>query len=154
MYPCWIKPHSMSVQWWQYVGLWKVFFVKLCPWLAGVSADDAMIPDPPRHFSRQNFTVKSHLAHSYYISTLFRNRTRTLWCRRVSLKFRVTCLRRISIHLLFHSWASLTENTSRICDAQRWIAALHRIGHDEKMSTTKQQHYLVNDNFPWANVHN
>lgn len=76
--------------------------LKLCPWLAGVSAEiDAMIPDPPRHRSRQNFTVKLHFEQSYYMSTLFRNRTRTLWCRSVSLKFRATCLRRISACLLF-----------------------------------------------------
>lgn len=119
IYPCCNNPHNMSVQWWQYVGLWKVFLLKLCPWLAGVSAEnDAMIPDPARHRSRQIFTVKLHFSHSYYISTLSRNRTRTLWCRRVPLKLRVTCLRRISVCLLFtadHHWqeifrASATRN--------------------------------------------
>lgn len=29
--PCPISPHSISVQWWQYVGLWNVFFIKKCP---------------------------------------------------------------------------------------------------------------------------
>ena len=31
-YPWPIRPHSMSVQWWQYVGLWKDFLTKKCPW--------------------------------------------------------------------------------------------------------------------------
>lgn len=71
MYPCCMRPQSMSVQLWQYVGLWKVFLLKLCPWLAGVSAEtDAMIPDPPRHRSRQILTVKlrrARRASTYYI---------------------------------------------------------------------------------------
>ena len=72
MYPCCMRPQSMSVQLWQYVGLWKVFLLKLCPWLAGVSAEtDAMFPDPPRHRSRQILTVKlrgARRASTYYIT--------------------------------------------------------------------------------------
>lgn len=67
MKPCWMRPHSMSPQWWQYVGLWKVFLPKLCPCAAGGCsagpATDAMTP-PTTHRSRQIFTVNQHWAHA------------------------------------------------------------------------------------------
>ena len=31
IHPCPMSPQSISVQWWQYVGLWKVFLLKKCP---------------------------------------------------------------------------------------------------------------------------
>lgn len=108
MKPCCMRPHSMSPQWWQYVGLWKVFLPKLCPCAAGGCsvgpATDAMTPT---HRSRQIFTVNLHWAHAYYMSMWSRNRTRTYCGRRVSLHARVTCLWRISWCLPYtadHHW--------------------------------------------------
>lgn len=61
MKPCWMRPHSMSLQWWQYVGLWKVFLQKLCPCAAGgCSVEPATDAISPSHRSRQIFTVNSH----------------------------------------------------------------------------------------------
>lgn len=61
MKPCWMRPQSMSLQWWQYVGLWKVFLQKLCPCAAGgCSVEPATDAMSPSHRSRQIFTVNSH----------------------------------------------------------------------------------------------
>lgn len=110
MKPCWMRPHSMSLQWWQYVGLWKVFLQKLWPCAAsGWSVEPATDAISPIPRSRQIFTVNSHLAQAYYRSMWSRNRTRTCCGRRVSLPARVTCLRRISPSRPVHSWPSLSK---------------------------------------------
>ena len=36
--PVLIKPHKYSVQWWQFTGRVKVFFVKECPWWSVITA--------------------------------------------------------------------------------------------------------------------
>lgn len=56
-------------------------------------------PTPCR--SRQIFTVNSHWPLAYYRSMWFRNRKRTCCGLLVSLRDRVTCLRRISRRLPF-----------------------------------------------------
>lgn len=44
--PCCMRPQSMSPQWWQYVGLWKVFFRKAWPSAATLHADAWSTAEP------------------------------------------------------------------------------------------------------------